>query len=173
MKFIKGIHHKNRPISKRRITFAQKKVDKDIEECGLFPEFIKFNSALEKIKSQDKSNNKYFQRMRDSDAKSWKESRAYIYNLTPEKKEAFLKYWNEYYPAPKSSHYCADLITQIKRGLEDPQTKINKIETLRERGRIKFTSRKAGDYNHLVAHGLSEALRILDKLQEQSGETEQ
>ena len=34
-------------------------------------------------------------------------------------------------------------------------------------------SRKAGDYNHLVAHGLSEALRILDKLQEQSGETEQ
>ena len=78
------------PRSARRIANARRAVEADKEACGLFPEMARFQTAEERLDHIDAIEQRRWQRIRDNEARNWKELRRRLRAMTTDKRDRFL-----------------------------------------------------------------------------------
>jgi len=83
-----------RPPTKRRLANARKAVERDKENNALFPEFVRFQSAEERLAHYDSQMRLQIRKIRDLEAKNWREFRRRLATLSDAEQIAFCERWN-------------------------------------------------------------------------------
>ena len=97
MKFTRFPKHKSKGITNRRLANSERRLKKERDKYPLLSDWIAESqpTAEERIKAIDAGTEEYFQRLRNFNAKSWRESRKIFYSLPPEVRRALRKAWNQ------------------------------------------------------------------------------
>lgn len=131
MRHAKGHKPTRRGVTPQRKAAAEKRVKQEADKMALFPEMRRWHTAEERIEDMDNKSVAYFQRLRDADAKRWRDARKRYRNLSLEQQRLVMRHWNRGH-LPADSGYFADLVTQAERGkLAAKERELEKCERIR------------------------------------------
>jgi len=95
----------------RKIKNAARAVRRELDSVALFPELARYSSVEERLNQIDATSIRYWQRMRDADAETWRKFRRRFASLRQEDQERFLEYWNAHVMFPGEACYASDTLT--------------------------------------------------------------
>jgi hypothetical protein len=135
MKFLRMYRvQKEARITHRRVLAAQRAIDRDLASVPLFPELVKHVNPVKRIEEKDAEFARYFQRLRDHEAQTWKRARAKL--RARRDRAEILEHWQRgIYPA--SATYLAGLLHSIETGRFSISGYYAEIERSKELLRIR------------------------------------
>lgn len=116
MRFSRYPKFQDLPASPRQIAHARRRVEKDREECGLFPQLMKHKTAEDRIEAMQHERSLLSKSMRDTIAKKWREARLRLRQMPESKRMAILRYWSIGH-IPGNPYYLSGCITDSERGV--------------------------------------------------------
>lgn len=119
MRFTKFPKHKSKGITKRRLANSERRLKKERDKFPLLSDWIAESqpTAEERIKAIDSGTEEYFQRLRDSHAQSWRESRKIFYSLPSETRQAVRRAWKESNYPGDGTYFKYFMDSYLKEGL--------------------------------------------------------
>lgn len=130
LRFKRYIRHQVREITPRRMAAAQRSIDKDKEQYALFPDLIRFNTPLERIKSMNKIAHDALQTRRNHRAANWIKARKIIRSLPTLQRDGALKYWNHGTQCPADPSTLLDFLRRVQSGRESGWSNLRRLRQL-------------------------------------------
>ena len=111
LKFFRGAKFKSKGITSRRIKAAQRALSREQEKYPLLREWVKSSQPTpeKRIHDADVRTVLMFQRLRNYDAKCWREGRKKLRQLPPNLRQQVISEWNNSH-CPKTGEYFADFL---------------------------------------------------------------
>lgn len=106
-----------RVLSKREQTWASRRVQRELDSVCLFPELARFQTQEQMLSLELQSSRRYWQRIRDHDAATWRRARRDLRLLPSDVRFSILSKWQSDFWMPREAHYLADMIFQAQRNL--------------------------------------------------------
>ncbi|MDA3923112.1 MAG: hypothetical protein PF904_00240 [Kiritimatiellae bacterium] len=131
LRFKRYIKHQTKEITPRRMSIAQRSVDKDKDQYALFPELVRFNTPIERIKAQDHRAKSATQYRRDQRAKAWHKARQIIRSLSPLQRAGVLQYWNHGTQCPADPASLLDFLCRFQSGRDSGWSNLRRLRQIR------------------------------------------
>jgi hypothetical protein len=105
-----------RSRSPQRIHAAKRAVSKEAEDMALFPEMRRYSTPEERLDQVDGNSADFTARMRQFLARTWRDGRARLRALPPERRAIVMEHWNSNWGPKREASYFADLVHQVESG---------------------------------------------------------
>jgi hypothetical protein len=102
-----------RPLTERRLQAAKRALAREREECPLFADDIAEEQPTpeERVRTIDAEQVRYWQRIRDFNARTWRAARRILNSLPAGERDRLRAEWQSA-PYPASASYFADFLWQ-------------------------------------------------------------
>ena len=101
-------------VTGRKLAYARRAIQRSRDECPLFPELCDQRSPEQRMEDNERHARTHWQRMRLTQAATWREARRELATLRPSQRAGLLRYWQTC-RMPGSAVYFLGCICAIKR----------------------------------------------------------
>ena len=101
-------------VTDRKLANARRAIQRSRDECPLFPELTDQRSPEQRMEDNERRARAYWQKLRFTQAATWREARRELATLRPSQRTGLLRYW-QICRTPGSAAYLLGCIHRAKQ----------------------------------------------------------